>query len=562
VEEYFKKLINGFKEFYKTLPAARRTLLFVTASAIVAGIIFIFNWAGGQTYTVLYQDLGQEDSTRVMRLLRDKNIPYQVADGGKKIMIPPESVYDVRLETSSLGMPAVGVIGYEVFDSESFGTTSFVQKVNQKRALEGELMRTINHIRGVKRSRIHLAVPEKSTFIEETKSPSASVVLELKPGFIPNESQVLGISHLVASAVPGLDPERVVVVSESGKRLSKNFLDAASAEASSRIEMQLKVDKEIESKIEAILGKVVGEGAIIAKVHSELDFDQTTQQEKLVDNENKAVMSQVKDENKLVGQRPSPQGVPGARSNIPGEVAQGETPQVRQDINKSLETTNYAIPETVKVTKKQVGGFKRLSVAVMIDKKREVVVAEDGESKAVVKDWSPEDLGKFKSIVANAIGFDPKRGDELKVESMEFHKEDFDAAERELAAMQRRKLTYSLIQYAVIGLAILAFFLLVVRPFIKWLTENSVDVVEDFLPQTLEELEKLQSQSSLPGMEDSIPELEDKVDPEKVEGQMIKEKVLSLINAHPEKAAMILHEWVMLGIESGNMEKEANTANG
>jgi flagellar M-ring protein FliF len=544
VNDTFLKLFNGFKEFFDRLSPARKVLLVVTAVMIVSTIVMMFRWAGDNTYQILYRELSDQDSTKIIRMLRDKDIPFKTEDGGRIIKVPPEQVYDFRLEASNMGYPQSGVVGYEVFDEESFGTTSFVQKLNKKRALEGELVRTINHIRGVKRSRVHLAMPPKTTFIEERKEPTASVVLELEPGFTPREGQIHGVAHLVASAVPEMNSSNVVIVSDSGKQLSKNFQDSATSAAANRIEMQMKVDKELEDRVEQIVGKVVGEGRVIAKVRSVLNFDETSEEELIVDNESKAVQSQVVDENTLVGQRPTPQGVPGARTNIPGEFAEREPAQTRQDINKKMSTNNYLVPKKVRRTKKDTGNIKNLSVAVMIDKKKETITNEDGSTEVVTRDWTEEELDTFRSIIASAIHIDESRGDQLQLKSMAFHKEDLEAAQRAIEAMNQRKLTYMLIQYGGVGILILLFFLLVVRPFVKWLTENSVDVVEDFLPKTLEELEKVQSQQGLPGMEDAVVELDDKVDPEKMESEMIKEKVVSLVNSHPDKAAMILSDWV------------------
>src|SRR5690606_23479491 len=153
-----------------------------------------------------------EDSTSIIRILREKNIPFQVSNNGRNIEVPPESVDNLRLELAMVGLPESGSVGYEVFDKQSFGTTSFVQKVNLKRALEGELMRTIGAIRGVRKARVHLVIPEKSTFIEDQKETTASVVLDLAAGTTLSDRQIHGVGVLVSSAVEGLDISDVKIV--------------------------------------------------------------------------------------------------------------------------------------------------------------------------------------------------------------------------------------------------------------------------------------------------------------------------------------------------------------
>src|SRR5689334_18227856 len=207
-----------------------------------------------------------------MRILREKKIPFRDENDGKTIKIPPEAVYDLRLELATMGLPQTGVVGYEVFDKQSFGQTSFVQRINQKRALEGELMRTINNLKGVKRSRVHLALPNKSTFIEDQKKATASVVLDIEPGVQITDKQITGISHMIASAVEGMEIGDVTIVDANGKMLSKNTSDPLAAQTATMLEFQQKQEAEAEKRINEILERVVGDGKVVAKVSLDLDF--------------------------------------------------------------------------------------------------------------------------------------------------------------------------------------------------------------------------------------------------------------------------------------------------
>jgi flagellar M-ring protein FliF len=509
---------------------------------IVTSFIAMFFWAGDTAYQTLATNLPTEDATSIMRILREKKIPFRVEHDGKTIKIPPEAVYDLRLELATMGMPQTGVVGYEVFDKQTFGQTSFVQKINQKRALEGELMRTINNIKGVKRSRVHLALPNKSTFIEDQKRPTASVVVDLEAGIHLNDKQITGISHLVASAVEGMELGDVTIVDDNGKMLSKNTNDPLALQTATMVEFQQKQESEYEKRIGDILSKVVGEGKVVAKVALDLDFTQQSETQTQFDAEGSAVRAEQKENHVMDGSRPIPNGAPGATANTPAPAS--TTPEVRSNTQKQFETKNYAVPERITRSTKPVGGIKRMSVAVLVDGLYTKDPAKGEGAPAVFQKWSDDKLAEFKTIVASAIGIDPKRGDSIEVKNMEFRREDLENADAQIAAFERRKMMMNLVQYAVIGLAIAMFFIFVVRPFVKWLTDNTVENMESFLPKTIEELERMAPDEEIAHVEEAIPVIVDKVDPEKVEGEMIKEKVVTLVEGNPQKAAMILHEWI------------------
>lgn len=562
MNEYFKKVFHQIDQFIKGLSPGKKLAMTGTFVLIVSGMTTLFFWAGQTTYVPLMTGLNPEDATNIIRVLRDKNIPFKSEAGGKNVLIPSESIYDLRLELAAMGLPQSSVVGYEVFDKQSLGTTSFVQKVNQKRALEGELVRTINTIRGVKRSRVHLATPQKSTFVEDQKKPTASVVLDLDPGIQLNEKQIFGIGNLVARAVEGMEVSDVVIVDSSGKTLSKNNSDPLTAQTMGQLEFQRKMEHDFEKRIEAMLGRVVGDGRVVAKVTADLDFSQVNETQTIVDGDSAAPLSIDRRNDAMSGTRPAPVGVPGVVSNQPGmpPVANNE---VKSETTKNNEVINYEIPKTIRRTTKPMGSVKRLSVAVVVDGKTIKAPGADGKIESRVEAWAPEKLKEFETIVASAVGLDRKRGDSLEIKNMEFTHEDFEEVTRVIAEKERKSYVQNMIVYAVIGLTIALFFILVVRPFIKWITENTIDSVDTFLPQTIEELEKLQNQGNLPGLEEVVPIVPEKMDPEKTEGEMIREKVITLVDSNPHKAALILRDWLHEDLNGKkHKEKEEEAAAG
>ena len=542
---FFETAGKKFLEFYSGLSMTRKVTLVGLTLGIFGVTGGIFLWASKANYVVLASKLTSDDSTAIIRYLRDKKIPFKVDQGGTEVMIPHDQVYDLRLELSSKGLMQTGVVGYEIFDNQKFGTTSTVQKINQQRAIEGELVRTINHIKGVERSRVHLAIPTKSPFLEQSHKPTASVVLDLAPGFEPTDSQIRGMQNLVSSAVQDLEVDMVTILSTNGRQLSENHRDPAALFAAASLDYQRKFEKELEDKIVGILSRVAGEGKVVARVTADLDFSQVSETQTLFDGDNSTARSINKTQNSMQGRRPVPGGTPGAAANVPG--ADGQPAQAKDDTLVTNDTvlnrdvTNFEVPQTTRVSQKPVASLRRLSVAVMLDGLEEA--AADGRGPSSIKDWTPEKLAEFKSIVANAVGWVDGRDPVIEVRTMRFFKEDVEKANSMAVEQERNQMMIIIAGWVCVGLLFTLFFVFVVRPFIKWVTENTIDNVEDFLPQTLEELEKTQSKA-LPGMEELLPEMEEKVDPVKVQGEMLKEKIVSLVNENPKKAAQVVHEWI------------------
>jgi flagellar M-ring protein FliF len=552
LNNFMSQTIQNFVDFFRSLDMTRRLGLIGVAGLVVALMAGIIIWAGKTDYKVLYTDLTKDDSAVIARMLEEGKIAYQVADDGKTIKVPEDMVEIWRLEIAKKGVNFTGTVGYEVFDKQAFGTTSFVQKINKQRALEGELVKTIMHIKGVTRARIHLSIPESSPFVSERKPPSASVVLDVERGVTMTNDEIKGIQSLVSSSVDGMRSHNVVVIDSRGKKLSENDGDQMSTETANRIALETKLNAQYEKKVEEILSRVIGEGKVIAKVALKMDFTEKVETQTTYDSENAAVVSEVRNEQKMVGVRPSPQGIPGARSNLPGETPQPGIPETRNDVDKSLVTRNMAVPTIVTKSKKPTAEISNMSVAVMVDGKKVPVLAKDGtpmlneDGIPVTKyqAWTEDELQNFQQIVASSLGINVNRGDKLVIKNMEFAKEDLAEMEAIMRARENRELMKNITKYLMIGAIISLFFFMVVRPFIQWLTENSVESIEDFLPKTIEELEKIQANQRLPGLEDVLPSIEDKLNPEKIEGNMLREKIISLVEQNPGKAAQVVHEMI------------------
>jgi flagellar M-ring protein FliF len=292
----WQSILSALREFnssFGKMSMARKAGLFTVSALIVTCLVALGSWVGRKSYSPLYTQLTPESSMALVKLLQEENIPYLVSDDGTTVSVPPEFVQATTMKLAIRGMPQGQKPGLEIFDKESFGTSSYVQRINYVRALQGELTRTINTLKPVKKSTIHISMPPKSSFLEKTEDPKASVVLELHSGSTLTKTEIKGIQNLVASSVEGLRSERVTVVDSSGVALSQGG-DTLSALSQTMMERQQTVEAELESRIESIVGRIMGVGNVVARVNAELDFDPLQEKETLFDPEQTALKSQNK----------------------------------------------------------------------------------------------------------------------------------------------------------------------------------------------------------------------------------------------------------------------------
>ena len=444
-------------------------------------------------YRALFANLTSEDAGEIVKKLKEQKVPYQLSGDGKAILVPSDKVYDLRLSLASDGLPQGGGVGFEIFDRKNFGVTEFVQKLNYQRALQGELSRTISQLTGVEQARVHLALPEKTIFKDSEKPPTASVILKMKSNRQLRENEVQGISHLVASAIEGMDPDQVTVLDSRGKILSKGgSSDASSKMSSSMLEMQRNYERNLEERLQSLLDKAVGSGKSVARVTAAFDFKQVEKFEEKYDPESPVVRSEQRSEEKN-GSGSAAAGVPGVQGNM-GKTAPGNTGNQSTGA-KSDETMNYEISRSTARTIEPVGTLAKVSVAIMVDGKYE----QTGKGEAAKPKYiprSPDELQKIESLVKSAVGFNVERGDQLTVANISFQDTAQDAAES-AEAWWSAPIFMALLKNGLIGLGFIALLLFVVRPLLKILKsarpaafEPLSDMEED--PSQLEGVQRAQ----------------------------------------------------------------------
>ena len=449
-------LIQGFQSL---TPQKKFVVLFLVVSA-VGGIAIFSLIANRPDFGILYANLEESDSAEVVAKLQEKHIPYRLAIGGKAIEVPKDKIYELRLAMASEGLSLDGVVGFELFDKDSWNMSRFQQKINYRRALEGELARTIMSVEEVERARIHLVLPDRSPFFRaEDSRPKASVILKMRRSGRMQPAQVKAIVHLVSASIEGLQPDDVSVIDTEGNLLTGANQQDESVEAISSYHLEYKreLENSLEGRVTQMLEKVVGAGNAVVRVSADVDFRKVEQQEELYDPDSMVVRSEQKRSEKVGGVVAA--RVPGLKANQPGGgggtgIAQGQPSEKKEQV------LNYEINKVVKHMVESPGAIQRLSVAVLVHQK------EDAEETQ---------LPRLISLVKGAIGFDEKRGDQVQVVSTPFDKslrEGPDEIPSPGIFEMLRNLLPSILKYGGLLLGVLLLIFAVLRPLLKRLSEE------------------------------------------------------------------------------------------
>ena len=461
-------------DVFNSLELRKKIFFILTILLTVGSLIALIMWTQKTDFEILFTGLSSEDSGEVIEQLRDDKIPYKIGPGGTSIMVPKNKVYEIRMQMASKGFPQTGGMGFELFDQQSIGVTEFVQKINFRRALQGELSRTVNEIKQVKRSRVHLTLPEKSLYLDEQEKPSASVVLTMHGGTTLSESQLQGISHLIASSVENLEPKNVIIVDSHGKLLSGGEEDSLYGKYSSNHgEIQKSIERSTERKVVSMLAGVVGRDKVTAKVSAAMDFTQEEQTEESYDPEAAAVRSEQRTDEKSKNRKPGASGVPGVLSNSPDiqAGAAGDAAVNSTDYNKSQETINYEISRVTKKIVKPTGTITRLSTAVLIDGTYKIEKGEDGNEVRTYVPRTDEEMKKYKNLIERAVGFNEDRGDSIEVVNIQF--KELEIEEDSFMDKTVNLVDWqSAVRYLFLGLLFIIFIFVALKPMIKILNKS------------------------------------------------------------------------------------------
>lgn len=481
-------LLAHFKRLTASLSWTQIGTLVGVFLAVVGVLVGTAYWINTPTYTVLFSDLDAESASSVVSRLKTEKVDYQLDDAGRTVRVPASRVDELRLSFSSQGMPASGRIGFEIFDRTAFGTTEFLEHVNYRRALEGELARTIATIAEVAGARVHIAMAKDSLFAAEKQSAKASVVLRLKARKPLAPQTIMAIAGLVASSVEDLRPESVVVLDTFGRSLTgkENVDEDASG---LNLDKQHRLERDLTNKVVSLLEPIVGEGHVRVNVAARLNPNSAEETEEHWD-PNTVLRS--KQTSADIGSAPAgailTAGGAGARANTPPNAPGGAgtasvaAPAPGTPPSRTVESSNYEVGRVTRHTISPSGQIARLSVAVLIDDSRPVAAATTDTAAAAAgaapgaaatpppaptsKPRTPEEVERIRKLVSAAVGFEEERGDQLTVENISF--DDGDQLPQEAPKTMLQRVT-TVVQsngameavrtIGVLVLAVLAFFM-------------------------------------------------------------------------------------------------------
>ncbi|WP_041796638.1 flagellar basal-body MS-ring/collar protein FliF [Pararhodospirillum photometricum] len=546
--------MNNFVQTLRSLGPVRLAALAGVGLALIGFIIYFASRMSSTQMDLLYGDLPPGDAKAIISQLEERNIPYQMGDGGKSILVPTDQVLKLRVQMAELALPTGATVGYELFDSASaLGSTQFTQNINLVRALEGELARTIRSIDGIEAARVHLVLPKREPFTREEVQPSASVIVHMRGGRLqPN--QVTAIQNLVAGSVPSMKTAQVSIIDERGTLLTRGGEDEGLMLAHTQDEMRKAEERRLAQAIEQLIERSVGPGKVRAEVSAEMDFNRMVTNKETYDPEGQVVRSatNIEEDNNTSDTVDNVS----VQQNLPdGQFQQSNAPVSRTTERRTEETINYEITKVTTNEIKEAGKVRRLSVAVMVDGIPSK--AADGTVS-----WQPrtqEEMQKITALVRSAMGYDQGRGDQLEVVNMQFvDLSDMLAGGEEWMFLGFTKPEIMKIAEG-LGVAVVAILviLLVVRPLVQRAFENLPSGADQagvgLLTAEMQGAPQLTGPGGMPlpgsmlGAPDELEDAEELIDIDKVEGRVKASslrKIGEIVDKHPEEALSIIRNWL------------------
>ncbi|MDB5470691.1 MAG: fliF [Caulobacter sp.] len=523
---------------------------------LLAAIIALTSGFMTQPKALLYSNLDLKEASEVTAALDQAGIKYEAKGDGSTIMVDRDKVASTRLLVAGKGLVTSGSVGYEIFDQTSaLGQTDFVQQINNKRALEGELQRTIKGWHGVTDVRVLLNIPKRQLFEDEAGNPTASVSI-MVAGRKPGQDQVQAIQNFVAGAVEGLKPDNVGVTDmKDGKTLAA--LGHGGALGAIADDRKAQIERDLAERIRQQVEGVVGAGKARVEVSAEIDMAQVTEQKKTFDPDGQVIRSEQTNEQASEEGSSSNNDAVSASGNIPGDAANPSFLPVNKNTTKGNSTvTNYEISETTRTEVVAPGTVQKLSVAVAVDG---ATGAGANGKPGPYTARSPDEMAKLDELVKAAVGFNAGRGDTVKVINVRFAHDEALASDGKGGMFDFTKndlLRIAELAAGAIVVMLLLFFGL--RPLLKSLNQPGVGGPMPMLAGaaggmaslTPGQAQQLQMQiDPVTGEMLALPQsdMDQRIDIARIEGQVKAssvKRVSEFVDNHPEESVSILRSWL------------------
>jgi len=561
----FKVLFSQLVTLYTKLTKQQKIIIAVAISGIVAFLLFMVvyssNKGSEKKYEVLFDSLSSSDAAKVVEQLEKDNVPYELL-ANNVIKVPKNVVYKQRISIAAQGIPKDSGVGFELFDTQEFGATSFDQNVKYLRALEGELSRTVSALSPIESANVSLAMPKDSLFLSKESSPTASIMIELVDGRNLSSKQVRGIKNLVASAVPKLKSTDVMLVNSEGETLGDEDEMAQLGELSIvQQKYKTKEEKKRQAKVIKIISPFVGgKENVKSQVTIEFDFSVKSSTSESYDPENVVRSEQVSEEKREGSTPKEVGGVPGTVSNI-GPVQGLKSNQTSEKYEKNTGTTNYEIGKTVSTTKSQFARIKRITAAVIVNGKYEYKKNEDGtksdEPEYVALDET--DLAALTSLVSQSIGINESRGDIISVKNLRFKRDTLSSGEDSVTQALKFTEVYlapfsGLFKYIFVLILLFILYRKIIIPFSQRMLEISKE--EDELAKPILDLDDDEDEDLTEKVQQMRKKVEDQLgvsgsfNEDELKHDVLLEKIKTMTEDSTEDIARLLS--ALLSEESGN----------
>jgi len=531
-------------QFFKDMNPIKLATICLGIVAFIILFVFYLSKFSEKEMSVLYSNLDVDDSNKIVQELENKKIIYQVLSDGSTVKVRSDQVSKVRVSLAQLGIPTKGsVVGYEIFDKEdSIGTTNFSQNIKMIRALEGEITRTISAFDQIDKARVHLVLPQREVFSKERLEPKASIILKLKKGKVLNKPEIEALSHLVVTAVPGLDIKNITIVDTKGSSLklgSNN--EETNFERSKNEEYRISYEKRLAKAVEDLFEQSLGFGKVKANVAVDMNFDRTITNSELYDPDSAVVRSvQSTDERErtpLIGEDNLDLSV---ANNLPGGAASDPSNQNAATVEKSDQTTNYEISKTIKNHISEAGIIKKLSIGIIVDGTYKM------NAETHKMDYTPrskEELDKIINLAKVAVGFSEEREDKIEVVNMQFIT-DLDLAPDldDTTSWVREELPH-LFQTLVLAIVVVLVLVTVIRPIALKAFEfkRKGDFISNISSKVADINDIARDLRSQNGFEDEI-DIDNKEKYEKVHSS--SQKINDLVVSYPQETTSVLRKWL------------------
>jgi flagellar M-ring protein FliF len=410
--------MDQLKKLYGSLSRQQLITIAVVVALVGGGLAAFLHWNKERGFKPLFTGMSSEDAGAIVQKLKESGTEFRLAANGSSVLVPEARVDELRLEMSGAGLPKTGRVGFELFDKNNLGITDFTEHVNYRRALEGELERSIKTVNSIEQARVHLTFPKESVFLDFREPAKASVLVSTRPGSHLTGQNVQAISNLVASAVEGLAPDAVSILDMQGNLLNRPRKHSTDGNEPSEASLDYKhqIEKDLATKVESTLEPLLGEGHFRVGVSADCDFSTSEQSDELLDPTKSVMVASQKSED-VAGSSGQSTGVPGTASNLPRTLPRA--PGSGTNSSRRTESTSFETSKTIRHVKTPQGVVKRISASLLLD--QDVRWEGSGKNmKRVLAPPSPERLKAINDVVSGVLGLQTERGDRLVIESLPF----------------------------------------------------------------------------------------------------------------------------------------------